>query len=132
MERVLNYLKENPVFYFATVEGDEPKVRPFGFYMGYEGKLYFAVGDFKPTYRQLQGNPKFEVSTAAKDYTWIRIKGKAVFDSRSEVLEKVFETTPMLKDMYGKEGGPSLAVFYVEDGEAVIADMKGNQTVITL
>lgn len=132
MERVLNYLKENPVFYFATVEKDEPKVRPFGFYMEYEGRLYFAVGDHKPTYRQLVENPKFEVSTSAKDYTWIRIKGKAVFDKREEVLQKIFELTPMLKTMYGNPEGPKLAAFYVENGEAIISDMKGNQTVIKL
>ena len=30
MERVVNFLKEAEIYYLATVEGDQPRVRPFG------------------------------------------------------------------------------------------------------
>ncbi|HAG10955.1 MAG TPA: hypothetical protein DCK76_06145 [Desulfotomaculum sp.] len=73
MEKVLVFLKENPVFYFATEEGDQPKVRPFGFFMEYEGKLYFSMGRHKKVYRQILENPNAEICTASAKGEWIRI-----------------------------------------------------------
>ncbi|MGO0985104.1 pyridoxamine 5'-phosphate oxidase family protein [Clostridioides difficile] len=80
MEKIMNFLKENPTFYFATVEDNKPRVRPFGFVMNYEGRLYFGIGKHKASYKQLISNPNVEISTANKEGKWIRIKGKAVFD----------------------------------------------------
>jgi Uncharacterized conserved protein len=126
MNEVLEFLKQNPVFYFATVEGDQPRVRPFGFFMEHEGKLYFGLGNQKESYKQLVKNPKFEISTASKEGQWIRIRGKAVFDERPEVTEKAFSIMPHLRGMYSAENGPRLALLYVSEGEAVIADFQGN------
>ena len=99
-------------FYLATVDGDKPKVRPFGFVMEFEGKLYFATNDQKPSFKQLSANPHLEISaTEEKTRTWIRVAGKAVFDSREAVKAKAFETAPFLKDMYGTDNGPSLKLF---------------------
>ena len=36
-ERVCAFLEEAQVYYLATVEGDQPRVRPFGTEMVYEG-----------------------------------------------------------------------------------------------
>lgn len=58
MKEILEFLSENPLFYFATVDGDEPKVRPFGFHVEYEGKLYFGIDSQKETFKQLKANPK--------------------------------------------------------------------------
>lgn len=125
MDEILNFFKENPTFYFATVDGDLPRVRPFGFVMEFEGKLYFIMGDHKEVYKQLQVNPNVEVCTANNNMAWIRVRGKAVFDDREEVLEKVYETMPILKDFYNEETGLSMAVCYLTDAEAEIADMAG-------
>ena len=61
MEKILEFLAENHVFYFATVDGDKPRVRPLGFVMNYEGKLYFGIGKHKASYKQLQANPNVEI-----------------------------------------------------------------------
>jgi len=127
MEEILEFLNENPIFYFATVDGDEPRVRPFGFHMEYEGKLYFGIDNEKESFKQLKANTKFEVCTSSRAGKWIRIKGDAILDERSEVLEKAFEVTPRLKDTYTKENGPRFAMFYTNKGSAVIADMAGNK-----
>ena len=76
MDEVVKFLEENPVFYIATVDGDVPKVRPFGFFLKHQQKLYFGVGNQKETFKQLQKNPKFEISTTSKDNTWLRLSGK--------------------------------------------------------
>ena len=74
MERVCKFLKDAGVYYLATVEGDQPRVRPFGTAHIFEGKLYIQTGKVKPTSKQLLANPKAEIS-AFHNGTWIRIAG---------------------------------------------------------
>ena len=126
MDKILEFLQQNKIFYFATVDGDKPRVRPLGMFMEFENKLYLSVATHKPSYAQLKANPNVEICTAGGEGSWIRIKGKAVFDDRAAVIERIFERMPMLKDMYSKESGLKLAPFYLADGEAIIADFKGN------
>lgn len=132
MDEILNFLTENPTFYFATVEGDQPRVRPFGFVMEYEGKLYFTMGDQKNVYKQLQANPNVEICTTNKDKVWIRIRGKAVFDTRDEVIAKVFEVMPILKNIYAEQASMKMTPCYLEDMEAEICSMTGGTRKIDL
>lgn len=126
MQRILKFLSENPTFYFASVDGDKPRVRPFGFYMEYEGKLYFGMGKHKESYQQLLVNPNVEICTASPEGKWIRIRGTAVFDDRPEVMEKVFETMPSLAELYNEKTGLTLANIYLINGEAAIQDIQGH------
>ncbi|MDR0562210.1 MAG: pyridoxamine 5'-phosphate oxidase family protein [Spirochaetaceae bacterium] len=107
-------------FYVATVEGDAPRVRPFGFVMEFQDKLYFATNDQKPSFKQLTANPKVEISATDPDSKeWLRLSGKAVFDSRPEVKARAFEVAPFLKQMYDSDEGPALKLFYLAEGEAI-------------
>lgn len=90
------------------------------------------MGNQKVAYQQLKTNPKFELSTTSKDGHWIRIHGKAVFDERPHVIERAFELFPDVRSMYSKENGPRLATFYVDGGEAIIANMRGDCRTIAL
>ncbi|GHU89859.1 NimC/NimA family protein [Clostridia bacterium] len=123
MNEVLNFLKETKVFYLATVDGDKPKVRPFGFVMEFEGKLYFATNESKPSFAQLKANPNLEISSTNAANEWIRLYGEAVFDPRPEVKAKMFEVAPHLGEMYSKPGAPVLGIFYVNNGEATFSSM---------
>ncbi|MCD7897239.1 MAG: pyridoxamine 5'-phosphate oxidase family protein [Planctomycetaceae bacterium] len=125
MKRVLDFLKSNPVFQFATVEGDQPRCRPFGFHMVVDDKLYFCTGEGKKVWHQLKANPKFELSVSTANGEWLRLAGTAVFDSRPELVEKAFEVMPDLKHIYGPGKGATMAVFYVSEGQATLADMQG-------
>ena len=71
MEEIMAFLKENPTFYFATVEGYKPRVRPFGFAMEYKGRLYFAIGKHKAAYKQILDNTNIEICTANDRGEWI-------------------------------------------------------------
>ena len=53
MERVVNFLKEAEIYYLATVEGDQPRVRPFGTAHIFEGKLYIQTGKVKDVSKQI-------------------------------------------------------------------------------
>jgi uncharacterized pyridoxamine 5'-phosphate oxidase family protein len=126
MKEVLDFLKETGVFYFATVDGDQPMVRPFGFFMEFEGKLYFGTNEARKVYRQLQANPKFQACVAGKQMAWIRITGKVKFDNRPEVFEAAAAARPDLfgqpRNIHGAENFKP-ALFYIEDGEALINTM---------
>ena len=125
MKRVLEFLAQNPVFYFATIEAGEPRVRPFGFHMLFEEKLYLGMGKQKRSYAQVAENPHVELCVANQKGQFLRVRGVAVFDERSVVLEHAFETMPRLKELYNDQTGHRFAAFYLKDGEAELADLNG-------
>jgi uncharacterized pyridoxamine 5'-phosphate oxidase family protein len=131
MNEVLQFLKDNPVFYIATVDGDTPKVRPFGFVMEYEGKLCFGTANQKNIFRQLKSNPKFEISTTSKTGEWLRLKGKAVFITSRESKKAALDTNPSLGRMYSVDDS-IFEIFYADEGEATFSDMSGASRTIKL
>jgi uncharacterized pyridoxamine 5'-phosphate oxidase family protein len=123
-ERILSFLKECGTFYYATVSENGARVRPFGFVMLFENKLYFGMGNHKESYRQTVANPNIEIC-ACKENTWMRIRGKAVFDFRPGMDDAVFAALPYLEKLYGPGTGFTHAAFYLEDMEAEIQDLSG-------
>ena len=127
MNEALKFLTDNQTFYIATVDGDEPKVRPFGFVMEFDQKIYFGTSNQKDVFKQLKANPKFEVCTADKTGRWIRLKGKAVFDNNIAAKEKAFEVMPRLAKIYQNASNPIFEVFFVVGGEATISSIAGEK-----
>jgi uncharacterized pyridoxamine 5'-phosphate oxidase family protein len=132
MNEILKFITDAKVFYLATVEGDKPRVRPFGFAMEHEGKIYFCTSNEKNVYKQLAINPYFEICTMSDKGEWIRLQGKAVFDSSIEAKTKVFEVMPSLAKMYKTPENPTLEVFYVEEGTATLYSFSDAPRIITL
>lgn len=130
MKTVLKFLADCKTFYLATLEGDQPRVRPFGAVCEIEGKLYFVTSNQKPLYQQMKQNPKVEISSSL-DGEWIRLTGKAVFDTRKETKSAMLEANPMLKNMYDADD-QIMEVFYLEDGVANILSFAGKNENITL
>lgn len=126
MSKVYDFLKEAGVFFVATEDGDQARVRPFGLVFEFEGRLYFGVGDFKPSYQQLKANPKFEISAVKNNGSeWIRLTAEAVFDDRPEAEAAAFEASPSLRNLYPKGGEHKLAVFYADKLTAYAFDFAG-------
>lgn len=125
MQEIVEFLAANPVQYLATVGLDgKAKCRPFMFLMEVDGKLWFGTNNRKAVYAEMQENPYVEVCTSTPDFRWIRIGGKAVFEDNSAVKEACMNI-PMLKEQYQTADNPIFEVFYLADGDAVIADMSG-------
>ena len=124
MKEITDFLTGVETFFLATMDGDQPRVRPFSFFMRYEGKLYLATSVEKPTYAQLQKNPKFELTALNEKMEWLRLSGKAVFDPHPDVKVHAFMVAPYLEEMYGNPDSPALAFFYTEDGEATFCSMN--------
>ena len=91
MEQVENFLKEAETYYLATVEGDQPRVRPFGTAHIFEGKLYIQTGKVKEVSKQLHANPKAEIC-AFKNGEWLRVAGELIEDDRVEARQSMFDT----------------------------------------
>lgn len=132
MKEVLDFLKEAGVFFLATVDDEGARVRPMGFFMEYEGRLYFGIGSLKEGYAQLKKNPNFEVCALNSDKQWLRIKAKAVFDERPIALSKAFEVMPKLKLMFPPEGKSEFCLFYADKASCAFADMKGQLKICNL
>ena len=123
MQEVYDFLKKCGTYYLATVEGTEPKVRPFGTVNIFDGKLYIQTGKIKPTYRQIKANPNVEIS-AFMNGQWIRLKGKLVEDDRREAKKSMLDAYPELRGMYNEDDGNTV-VFYFEDAVATFYSFGG-------
>jgi uncharacterized pyridoxamine 5'-phosphate oxidase family protein len=119
MEKVLNFLKEAGVYYLATVEGDQPRVRPFGTINLFEDKLYIQTGKVKNVSKQLHENPKAEIC-AFKDGRWLRVAGELVADDRRESRASMLDAYPDLRAMYNEDDG-NTEVFYIKNATATFS-----------
>lgn len=127
MEKISQFLTDAKVFYLATVDGTQPKVRPLGFQKIIDGKLLFSVGDFKDVYHQLEKNPLCEIVATKPDMSWLRYTGKAVFESDPKYQEIVLSAIPQIKEMYAKLNAKP-AVFRLENAKAEIRALTGQVT----
>lgn len=119
MKNVFDFLKEAGIYYLATVEGDQPRVRPFGTILIYEDKLYIQTGKSKPVSRQLAANPKAELC-AFKKGAWVRVSGELVNDDRVEVKKAMLDAYPDLRYMYN-EHDDNTQVLYFKSGVATFS-----------
>ena len=128
MKRVHDFLKKAEVYYLATVEGDQPRVRPFGTINEFEGKLYIQTGKVKPTSKQLAANPKAEIC-AFKDGAWIRAACELIEDDRFEAKKSMLDAYPNLRHMYDENDG-NTQVLYMKNATATISSFGGAPVVI--
>lgn len=129
MNEVYEFLKSCNVYYLATVEGDQPRVRPFGTIDLFEGKLYIQTGKVKAVAQQMKANPKVEISAMSPDGKWIRIAGEAVLDENIAAQEHMLDAYPSLQAMY-KPGDGNTEVYYLKNATATICSFAAAPKVI--
>ncbi len=128
MDKICNFLKEAGVYYLATMDGDQPRVRPFGTAIIFEGKLYIQTGKVKPVSKQLAANPKAEIC-AFKDGVWLRIAGELVEDNRVEAKKAMLDEYSNLRAMYD-ENDDNTQVLYFKSGVATFSSFVAPEEVI--
>ncbi len=129
MKEVYDFLKSAGTYYLATVEGDQPRVRPFGTVDIFEDKLYIQTGKSKDVSKQLAANPKAELC-AFKDGTWLRVSGELVNDDRLEAKEHMLDNYPELKAMYSADDG-NTQVLYFKNATAVFSSFTAPPRTVT-
>ena len=118
MKETWEFLKNSGVFYIATMDGDQPRVRPFGVAEIFEDKLYIQTGKSKDVSKQIQINNKVELSSF-NNGRWIRVTGKLVRDDRVEAKKDILDKNPNLRGMYN-ENDDNTEVLYFENAKSVI------------
>lgn len=128
MQKVVDFLKDAEVYYLATVEGDQPRVRPFGTAHVFEGKLYIQTGKVKDVSKQIHANPKVEIC-AFKNGQWLRVAGVLVEDDRREARQSMLDAYPSLQGMYSADDG-NTEVFYIKDATATFSSFTAAPEVV--
>ena len=119
MKEVQEFLKDCGVYYLATMDGNQPRVRPFGTAEIFEDHLYIQTGKSKNVSKQIEKNPNVELC-AFKDGKWIRVTGKLIRDDRIEAKKDMLDKNPNLRGMYN-ENDDNTEVLYFENGEVTIS-----------
>ena len=119
MQEVYDFLKKCGTYYLATVEGDQPRVRPFGTVDIFEGRLYIQTGKSKDVSKQIQANGKVEICGFAGG-KWLRVAGTLVRDDRVEAKRHMLEAYPSLQAMYSAEDD-NTEVLYFKDATATFS-----------
>ncbi|MCD8131457.1 MAG: pyridoxamine 5'-phosphate oxidase family protein [Lachnospiraceae bacterium] len=128
MQEVLEFLKKCGTYYLATVEGDQPRVRPFGTIHQFEGRLYIQTGKVKDVSKQMHQNQKIEIC-AFGEGKWIRVAATAVEDDRTCARQSMLDAYPSLQKSYQADDG-NTEVFYLKDVTATISSFTDEPKVI--
>ena len=123
MEEVYEFLKKCGAYYVATIDGDQPRVRPFGTVLIFEGKLYIQTGKSKNVSKQMKKNPKIEIC-AVDGPKWVRVEAVAVEDDRTVAKQKMLDAYPQLKNMYSADDN-NCQVLYLKDATATFYSFGG-------
>lgn len=129
MSKINDFLTEAGVFYLATTEGAQPKIRPLSAHHEMDGKLIFGVGSHKNVYRQLLVSPLVEIVSFHKGH-WLRYSGKAVFETDDKYEKMALEESSFLKNSYNETTGNHMMMFHLEDATALLLDGTGKGDVI--
>ncbi len=124
MQRVCDFLKKTGVYFLATINGDQPEVRPFGTAEIIDGKLYIQTGRVKPVAKQIEANPKVAIC-AYDGKEWLRVNATLVEDPRVEVKKDMLDAYPTLRAMYNENDG-NTAVYYLKDAKATISSFTAS------
>ena len=128
MKEVQEFLKNSKVYFLATLDGDKPKVRPFGTAEIFENHLYIQTGKKRDVFKQIEKNNNVEIC-AFNDGRWIRVSGKLIVDDRIEAKKDMLDKNPSLRGMYD-ENDDNTVVLYFESGHAVISSFTEEPKVI--
>lgn len=129
MQEVCEFLKKCGTYYLATVDGDQPRVRPFGTIHIFEDKLYIQTGKSKDVSKQIQKNPKVEICGFAEG-KWVRVAGELVRDDRIEAKESMLDAYPNLKAMYSAED-ENTEVLYFKNATATFSSFTDAPKTVT-
>ena len=131
MQEVQAYLKECGAFFIATVDEDQPRVRPFGVSEIINGRLYIMTGKVKDVYKQMAKNGKFEICALKKSGSeWMRLSGTLVNDETLSVKEEFLDRNPGLKSMY-KADDDNMAVLYITNATARFCSFSAQERAVS-
>ena len=128
MDKVYYFLDDAKTYYLATMDGNKPRVRPFGTILRYNDKLYIQTGKSKEVSKQIAANPFVEIC-AFMNGTWLRISAELVNDDDRDVKAAMLDKMPELKAMYSADDD-NTQVLYLKDATATFSSFTAAPEVI--
>lgn len=125
MQEFISILETNPMGCLATVEKGKPRVRPWGYMLNKDEKLWFCTSSEKNVYKQLQECSKVEFTTTTAEYKTIRISGDVIFSDDYNTKKEIINKCELVKNIYKTPDNPIFKIFFIEHGEATISDFSG-------
>ena len=130
MQEVYEFLKECEVYYLGTLDGQKPRVRPFGTVDIFEDKLYIQTGKSKDVFKQMKKNPHIEICALNNDKdNWLRISATVVPDDSYEAKKHMLDNYPNLQDKYSPDDDNTI-VLYLKDATAIFSSFTTQDKVI--
>ncbi len=124
MNEIVDFLNKSDVQYLASIGLDgKPKVRPFQFMFEDDRKLWFCTSNKKEIYKELKKQPFIELCASGKNLSWLRIEAKVIFAANLNIKQKVFECSPLVKNIYKDPNNSDFEVFYLSEGKASISEI---------
>lgn len=125
MKEVIEFLYANPMGSLATTTANKPSVRPWGFMLEQDGKLWFCTANNKEVFQQLQKNPAIAFCSTSKDMVTVRVSGEVTFSTDATMKKKIIDNSPLVKSVYQTPDNPIFEIFYLEHGKAIMSDFSG-------
>ena len=125
-KKALGLLREVKSVTFSTVNGGEPASRIIDVMLVDDDGLYFVTARGKAFYRQIDEVPTVAVSAMTKDWVAIRLVGDIRKVEGRELVDRVFEANPMMKDIYPGEKRDILDGFHVYRGRGELFDLSSS------
>ncbi len=112
MNKATELLQQAKTFFIATVEDDQPRVRPFGAVAEINGKTYLSMNNTKKVFKQLMANPKCEICGMLEPTKWFRITGKLAHDDSNASRAEFLKQCPL--PMYTADDGIFAILYFTE------------------
>lgn len=119
LERIYSVLSESRPYFLSTMDGDQPRVRPFGSLYIYDGKLFFSTFRWKAVYAQLKKSPQIQLATVTKD-GWVRVTARAVEDESLETRQTIWRMSAAVTERDPDNMDEQMAAFYLQDAQAIL------------
>lgn len=120
-DQIFKIINDNPVFYLATCEGGEPRVRAMKLYRANEKGIIFNTSTAKELHNQLLRNPSVELCFYdSTEEVQIRVRGEVKLLDDPVFKNEIAEKIPPLKPMIMGEGDKKLAVYHLPKGKVKV------------
>ena len=125
MKEVVEFLNANSNGSLATVDGNKPCLRPWGFMLEQDGKFWFCTANNKDVFKQLQANPAIAFCVTSKEMVTVRLMGEIKFSSDVAMKQTIIDHCTLVKSIYQTADNPIFEIFCLEHGKAIMFDFSG-------
>jgi len=114
-EEAIDLIKDTGFGILATVEGQQPRVRPMMPYLDEDsGTLLIALLPSSRSIQQIQKNPQVEICYVDRKMWFCRIAGKAKMTTDSTKKERVWDNIPMLRQYFSGPQDPNFNLMEID------------------